>query len=55
MSYFLRLFSVGKQFGNGDGDIMHHINMHHIDLLRKAFPNADVYHSEIIKDVILKI
>lgn len=54
---FLDYFSAGKQFGNGDrdGDIMHRINMHHIDLLRKAFPNADVYHSEIIKDEILKI
>lgn len=51
---FLDYFSVGKQFGNGDGDVMHHINMHHIDLLRKAFPNADVYHSEIIKDVIFE-
>lgn len=53
---FLDYFSAGKQFGNGDrdGDIMHRINMHHIDLLRKAFPNADVYHSEIIKDEIFE-
>ena len=53
---FLDYFSAGKQFGNGDrdGDIMHRINMHHIDLLRKAFPNADVYHSEIIKDDIFE-
>lgn len=28
--------------------------MHHINLLRKAFPNADTYHSEIIKDDIFK-
>ena len=33
---------------------MHRINLHHIDLLRKAFPNADVYHSEIIKDEIFE-
>lgn len=52
---FLDYFTAGKQFENGDGDIMHRINLHHIDLLRKAFPNADVYHSEIIKDEILKI
>lgn len=51
---FLDYFTAGKQFENGDGDIMHRINMHHIDLLRKAFPNADVYHSEIIKDEIFE-
>lgn len=33
---------------------MHNINMRHIDLLRKAFPNVDVYHSEIIKDDIFE-
>ena len=33
---------------------MHRINLHHIDLLRKAFPNVDVYHSEIIKDDIFE-
>ena len=51
---FLDYFSAGKQFENGDGDIMHRINIHHIDLLRKAFPNVDVYHSEIIKDDIFE-
>lgn len=51
---FLDYFTAGKQFENGDGDIMHRINLHHIDLLRKAFPNADVYHSEIIKDEIFE-
>lgn len=51
---FLDYFSAGKQFENGDGDIMHRINLHHIDLLRKAFPNVDVYHSEIIKDDIFE-
>lgn len=49
---FFDYFTAGEQYGNGD--MMHNINMHHIDLLRKAFPNADVYHSEIIKDDIFK-
>lgn len=51
---FLDYFTAGKQYGKEDGDIMNRINMRHIDLLRKAFPNLDVYHSEIIKDDILK-
>ena len=51
---FLDYFTAGKQFGNGNGDIMHRINLYNIDLLRKAFPNADVYHSEIIKDDIIE-
>lgn len=49
---FFDYFTAGEQYGNGD--MMHNINMHHINLLRKAFPNADVYHSEIIKDDIFK-
>ena len=49
---FFDYFTAGEQYGNGD--MMHNINMHHIDLLRKAFPNADVYHLEIIKDDIFK-
>ena len=49
---FFDFFTAGEKYGNGD--IMHNINMHHIDLLRKAFPKADVYHSEIIKDDVLK-
>ena len=49
---FFDYFTVGEQCGNGD--MMHSINMHHIDLLRKAFPNTDTYHSEIIKDDIFK-
>lgn len=51
---FLDYFTAGEQYGKEDGDIMNRINMRHIDLLRKAFPNFDVYHSEIIKDDILK-
>lgn len=51
---FLDYFTAGEQYGKEDGDIMNRINMRHIDLLRKAFPNLDVYHSEIIKDDILK-
>lgn len=51
---FLDYFTAGEQYWKEDGDIMHNINMRHIDLLRKAFPNLDVYHSEIIKDDILK-
>lgn len=47
---FFDYFSSGERYGSGDGDIMHRINLHHIDLLRKAFPNVEVYHSEIIKD-----
>lgn len=47
---FFDYFSLGERYGSGDGDIMHRINLHHIDLLRKAFPNVEVYHSEIIKD-----
>ena len=34
---FLDYFTAGKQFENGDGDIMHRINLHHIDLLEKHF------------------
>lgn len=49
---FFDFFTAGEKYGNGD--IMHNINIHHIDLLRKAFPKADVYHSEIIKDDVLK-
>lgn len=49
---FFDYFTAGEHYGNGD--MMHNINMHHIDLLRKAFTNADVYHSEIIKDDIFK-
>ncbi len=51
---FLDYFTAGEQYGKEDGDIMNRINMRHIDLLRKAFPNLDLYHSEIIKDDILK-
>lgn len=51
---FLDYFTAGEQYENGNGDVMHRINIHHIDLLRKAFPNANVYHSEIIKDEIFK-
>lgn len=51
---FLDYFTAGEQYWKEDGDIMNRINMRHIDLLRKAFPNLDVYHSEIIKDDILK-
>ena len=47
-------FTAGEQYWNENGDIMHNINMHNIDLLRKAFPNVDVYHSEIIKDDIFE-
>ena len=49
---FFDFFTAGEKYGNGD--IMHNINIHHIDLLRKAFPKADVYHSEIIKDDVFK-
>ena len=51
---FLDYFTTGEQYGKENGDIMHNINMRHIDLLRKAFPNVDVYHSEIIKDDIFE-
>ena len=51
---FLDYFTAGEQYGKENGDIMHNINMRHIDLLRKAFPNVDVYHSEIIKDDIFE-
>lgn len=51
---FLDYFTAGEQYGKEDGDIMNRINMRHIDLLRKAFPYLDLYHSEIIKDDILK-
>lgn len=51
---FLDYFTAGEQYWKEDGDIMNRINMRHIDLLRKAFPNLDVYHSEIIKDDIFE-
>ena len=51
---FLDYFTAGEQYWKEDGDIMHNINMRHIDLLRKAFPNLDVYHSEIIKNDIFE-
>lgn len=51
---FLDYLTSGERFRTAKGDLMHCVNMHNVDLLRKAFPNAEKYHSEIIKDEIFE-